>query len=272
MKVILSRKGFDSENGGMPSPIMPDGTLLSLPIISDGDTQRYSKLKYKGKPYLEIIKELKPKKEVKDYSHLDPDIRKNVIERDKRWLPLFGQTDKAQSHLSKAKVKEGDLFLFFGWFKQTEWNGKHLRYKKDAPSQHIIWGYLQIGKIFDTIKYSPSNLPKWMQYHPHAQKRFKKEKNNCIYVASENLSFAPSLPGGGVFKLHKDLVLTKKGALKRSQWELPSFFKNEKIKITYHTQASYKKDHFQSVARGQEFVIETNSKVTEWAKKLLLGK
>ena len=28
MKVILSRKGFDSEYGGGPSPILPDGELL----------------------------------------------------------------------------------------------------------------------------------------------------------------------------------------------------------------------------------------------------
>ena len=31
MKIILSRKGFDSANGGGPSPIFPDGRLLSLP-------------------------------------------------------------------------------------------------------------------------------------------------------------------------------------------------------------------------------------------------
>ena len=34
MKIILSRKGFDSENGGYPSPILPNGTLLSIPIPS----------------------------------------------------------------------------------------------------------------------------------------------------------------------------------------------------------------------------------------------
>ncbi|MGC9779576.1 MAG: hypothetical protein HZR80_10075 [Candidatus Heimdallarchaeota archaeon] len=34
MKVILSRKGFDSSYGGHPSPILPDGTLISLPIPS----------------------------------------------------------------------------------------------------------------------------------------------------------------------------------------------------------------------------------------------
>jgi len=33
LKVILSRKGFDSSNGGCPSPIMPDNTLLSFPMV-----------------------------------------------------------------------------------------------------------------------------------------------------------------------------------------------------------------------------------------------
>ena len=34
MKIILSRKGFDSANGGIVSPIMEDGTLVSFPIPS----------------------------------------------------------------------------------------------------------------------------------------------------------------------------------------------------------------------------------------------
>ena len=37
MKVILSRKGFDSVNGKMPSAIMPNGDLVSMPIPSPGD-------------------------------------------------------------------------------------------------------------------------------------------------------------------------------------------------------------------------------------------
>ena len=37
MKLILSRKGFDSSCGEQASPIMPDGTLLSLPIPDDED-------------------------------------------------------------------------------------------------------------------------------------------------------------------------------------------------------------------------------------------
>ena len=47
MKIILSRKGFDSQNGKTPSPIMPNGDLISMPIPS-GDKDRYQGLVYQG--------------------------------------------------------------------------------------------------------------------------------------------------------------------------------------------------------------------------------
>ena len=34
MKIILSRKGFDSSNGGIVSPIFEDGSMISFPIPS----------------------------------------------------------------------------------------------------------------------------------------------------------------------------------------------------------------------------------------------
>ena len=49
MKVILSRKGFDSSSGRMCNPILPDGILLSLPIPGESkmkeNTNRYDELK-----------------------------------------------------------------------------------------------------------------------------------------------------------------------------------------------------------------------------------
>lgn len=36
-RLVLSRKGFDSGYGGMPSPILPDGRLQPLPIPVDHD-------------------------------------------------------------------------------------------------------------------------------------------------------------------------------------------------------------------------------------------
>lgn len=41
MKVVLSRKGMDSAAGGIPSPILPDGTLLSFPIPDGASGQKF---------------------------------------------------------------------------------------------------------------------------------------------------------------------------------------------------------------------------------------
>lgn len=53
MKVILSRKGFDSSAGCIASPILPDGTLLSLPIPGESNT-KYSEICYNDKKYSDI--------------------------------------------------------------------------------------------------------------------------------------------------------------------------------------------------------------------------
>jgi hypothetical protein len=264
MRIILSRKGFDAQYGGQASPIMPDGTLLSLPIPAKNESLKFSDLNFKEKTYLEIIKELNPNTKIKDnyVCHLDPDLRSDVIQREIGWLPLFGQTGGAQGHLSGKGIKNGDLFLFFGSFKETEFINGILKYKRNTPELHLIFGYLQIGSIYSDI----SKLSKELQYHPHAQKRFEGEKNNCIYKAAETLSFSTSLNGGGCLGFHNNLVLTKKGYTK-SRWELPEFFRD--IEISYHTQKSFTKDYFQSAPKGQEFIIEENGNVSDWATKLI---
>jgi len=80
MKVILSRKGMDSEAGGIPSPILPDGTLLSLPIPDNTSGQKYSELYYNGQSLQEIIHQLKPRFNFSKNPtcHLDPDIYNTI--------------------------------------------------------------------------------------------------------------------------------------------------------------------------------------------------
>ena len=59
MKIILSRKGFDSANGGIVSPIMEDGTLVSFPIPADEDDKgTFEDLIYCGESYAKILKDL----------------------------------------------------------------------------------------------------------------------------------------------------------------------------------------------------------------------
>ena len=61
MKIILSRKGFDSGYGGYPSPIIEtNGTkeMLSLPIPLEDDKRSYKDLWYKEQNYFKLIQDL----------------------------------------------------------------------------------------------------------------------------------------------------------------------------------------------------------------------
>ncbi len=263
IKIILSRKGFDSSYGGQPSPILPDGTLLSIPIPAKNDKFKFSDIYYKDKSYYEIIKELKPNSKIKaDYScHLDPDIRKDVIKREPSWKGLFGQMGSAQGHLNNQGIKPNDIFLFFGWFKETEYLNGKITYKKGAPDLHVIYGYLQVGQIYK----KSDQLPNYAKYHSHAD-LFETDKNNCIYEAKETLSFNEQIPGYGCLKYHDSLVLTKKGH-KKSQWDLPNYFKD--VKITYHSKDSFKDGYFDSAKKGQEFVIDANDDIINWTKNII---
>ena len=275
MKIILSRKGFDSQYGGYPSPII-DGRLLSLPIPSE-DNIRYSDLMIDGKlTYYNVMKELKSKIKVINNKgvwerklleenttcHLDPDIYRNIIERPNNWRPLFGQVNAAQCHLKKQEIKEGDLFLFFGWFKKTKYSKGKIIFDPNEPrgGKHIIFGYFQIGDIFTN-----RDVPKWMEYHPHAQKSLAECKNNTIYVARKRLSWDDNIDGSGTFNYRQELVLTKEG-YSRSRWNLDAI---KNVEISYHNKESWKYDYFQSAAKGQEFVIKDDPTVEKWVKKLI---
>ena len=73
MKVILSRKGFDSANGRIPSPIFEDGTMISFPIPCETDRDTFDDLRYDGKSYSSILTDL-GYRETAWHCHLDPDL------------------------------------------------------------------------------------------------------------------------------------------------------------------------------------------------------
>lgn len=263
MKIILSRKGFDSQYGGMPSPILPDGTLLSLPIPSKIDIEsKFTDIYHENKSYYDIIHSLNSNTKIKDkyYCHLDPDIRAAAKERQSEWTPAFGQEKSALKHLQNQGVGIGDLFLFFGWFKQTEYINGQLSYKKNALDLHIIYGYFQIGKIID----NPCELPTWLQEHPHIKPE-RWENPNAIFIASPQLSLCPELPGAGCLQFKDKLILTKEGCSRRI-WNLPDFFRQ--ISISYNAN-SWQDGSFVSAAKGQEFVFEANDEVIKWVKNIV---
>ena len=104
MKIILSRKGFDSGSGGVPSPIFPDGLMMSLPI-----PDRLSGIAYKdvaGNRWLsmgEAVSQLGAIPET-HRAHLDPDLVAKSLPRKKDWRPIFGQVDAAEGHLRRQGV------------------------------------------------------------------------------------------------------------------------------------------------------------------------
>ena len=263
MKIIFSRKGFDWSNGGTPSPILPDGTILSMPIPSYDDCW-LSDLTYKNMSYGDIMNCLSKKADFNNVScHLDPDIRKNNGRTlPSNWVPAFGQYGAAQSHLEHEGVKEGDLFLFFGWFSKTEYKKDKLKYDTKNKDLHVMWGYMQIGKISrgkDCLKYP---------WHPHCYV----DANNTIYEASEKLIIDgkdTGLPGAGCLKYSDEVVLTKPGET-RSRWLLPDFFKE--VHISCHNKDSFKPEgYFQTVRIGQEFVVSEDDRVTNWAKNIIIN-
>lgn len=167
MKVVLSRKGMDSRAGGIPSPILPDGTLLSLPIPNEKSGVPYGDLVYKGRTYQQIIQQIHPTFDFQKhpFCHLDPDIYGVLKNTHAGWKPAFGQYEIPAKHLDGQGVDVGDVFLFYGMFRKTEAlpNGT-LHFVKGAPIQHIIYGYMVVSEILkdqDKIK----ELYPW---HPHA--------------------------------------------------------------------------------------------------------
>ena len=264
MKAILSRKGMDSKAGKMPSPILPDGTLLSLPIPDNASGTGYGDLYYKGQSLQEIIGQLNPRFDFTKNKtcHLDPDISDRIKDRPSEWKPAFGQWGGPAVHLDRLGVDIGDIFLFYGMFRQTEYQDGRLNYVKGSPIRHIIYGYLRIGEIIR----KQEDITHSFYWHPHS--KYASYPNNRLYLADEY----------GTFCYAKSLVLTQDGQKSRRIWHLPPFFAENGISISWQGKNHpVMKDGFSllsSAARGQEFVItadteEQQQNLCKWVENLV---
>ena len=274
MRLILSRKGFDSQSGGCPSPIFPDGTLYSLPIPYDPSEITYGDLWHGDINIGEMVADLTGNPAGANVpAHLDPDINYAAYPRQEGWCPLFGQSGAAQGHLDNQSVRNGDLFLFFGLFQKVEKTSSGWRFVKGEPKQHILWGWLQIGKICRVDELAKDELP-WSDYHPHRHPLRDRDSTNTLYIASCRLDLGNGSigQGAGCFpRLHPDLVLTEpeKSA---SHWRLPRCFNpdNGKPPLSYHGNCTWKPDdgyvYVQRKGPGQEFVLDLSQYcgVTDW--------
>ena len=271
MKVILSRKGFDSSNGGIVSPIMEDGTMLSLPIPSD-DQDRFEDLVYGDHSYAQILRDLNYKEDPRyPNCHVDPDLstdrRKTKIAD---WCPIFGQVSSSAIYLlDTVKVEVGDLFLFFGNYHKVKYfDGKYKYIKKtgDFYSDHdlqVIWGYMQVGRIVQ----DPEEQRKY-HWHPHSVESFVAEKTNVMFIASDTLSFNPDMPGAGILPFRKDRVLTAKNCnkatwIKRSVYDVDTIVGNRK-------NSSKIADGIYYAGIWQELGLRETLECEAWAKSIVL--
>jgi hypothetical protein len=117
MKIILSKKGWDTMFGGLPSPII-GGAITSLPIPEKGNGARFSDLVISSHETIcDVVKRHYPKvfEKIGDAEcHADPNLV-NYFGAE-NFLGSVGQVDSAFGHLKNQGVKVGDLFIFYGLF------------------------------------------------------------------------------------------------------------------------------------------------------------
>ena len=105
-KLILSRKGFDSGSGGCPSPIFPDDTMISLPILSR-DHEQFDDLQHGDVNIASVVAGITGGRiNGRDRVHLDPDLNFDTYRYRKnrtawqQWRGMLGQAGIAQGQLS----------------------------------------------------------------------------------------------------------------------------------------------------------------------------
>ena len=227
MKIILSRKGFDSGIGKVASPIFPSGKLYSLPIpeaFPSHHSKHFSEIRAGEHNLGTIVQDLTEKRiKAGMFAHLDPDLNRSSIPRPANWLPTFGQTGAAEKHLQNQGVEAGDIFLFYGWFRQVELESGHYRYIRNTPDVHVLFGWLQVEQCFPVD--SLAVIPTWAHEHPHCKAR-KYHHLDSLYISTSKLRLPKrelDLPGAGTFRRFAPSLCLTAPQRSRSVWQLPSW-------------------------------------------------
>jgi hypothetical protein len=223
VRIIFSRKGFDSAAGRAPSPIV-NGEPISLPI----PTVRRSETTYELAGLGNVItRTTKGRLRPESLCHEDPMFHNGRC--------AFGQTGAAQAHLANQGVGVDDVFLFFGLFADLHGRDVH----------HRIFGFLRVEEVRllggrPRESDVPSGFPR---RHPHTIGDWN--ENNTIYLGH----------GAKTRKSPEALRLSKPGRAV-SRWLVPPWLRE--TGLSYHRNpARWAGEHeLQLVGRGQEFVTE----------------
>lgn len=167
---------------------------------------------------------------------------------------LFGQCGAAQTHMVNQGVGVGDIFLFFGLYREEESREPH----------HRIFGYLEVAEIIDLSDCDSAQKAKLADLgHPHALGLHA--RNDVIYRG----------PGYTAQSAPESLRLTIAGG-PPSLWHRPEWLRPGGL--SYHDRADrwLPGGRLKSVARGQEFVADVGKRQAprDWLARILadLGK
>lgn len=234
MRIIFSRKGFDSAAGGGPSPIV-GGRPVSLPIPAGAASRtRYGDLGLGD----HAARASRGRLGAGDLCHHDPMFLDDGT-------CLFGQCSAAQTHLANRGVGVGDVFLFFGLFRE-----------EGGTPHHRIFGYLEVEEIVSLADGAPGHLVE--RGHPHALAMHA--ANDAIYIG----------PGEQARRASEALRLTVPEG-PPSLWHRPAWLKPGGL--SYHDRADrwLRGSRLKSVARGQEFVADIGRRQAprEWLARVL---
>lgn len=222
MRIIFSRKGFDSATGGGPSPIV-DGRPVTLPIpTTSASRTTYGDLGLGEHAALAS----RGRYDALSACHHDP-----------MFLPngtcLFGQCGAAQTHLANRGVAPGDVFVFFGLFR--------------APGErphHRMFGYLVIEEVITLAECGAERIAGLAEHaHPHALSPHG--RNDTIYRG----------PGRTAARASELLRLTAPGAAP-STWRRPSWLRPGGLSYHDRPERWLPGGVLMASSRGQEFVAD----------------
>lgn len=220
MRIIFSRKGFDSSAGGGPSPIVA-GRPISLPIPAGAaSVTTYGALGLGD----HAARASRGRLGAEDLCHHDPMFLAGGT-------CAFGQCGAAQTHLERQGVGLGDVFLFFGLFAEEQTGEPH----------HRIFAYMRVEEIIPLAGGAPEDMASIG--HPHALAMH--HKNDVIWR------------GEGVqANRASDILRLTVPDGPPSLWNRPAWLKRGGLSYHDRTDRWLPSRRLRSVARGQEFVAD----------------
>ncbi|MCB2067394.1 MAG: hypothetical protein KDE15_12235 [Erythrobacter sp.] len=242
MKIVFSRKGFDSAAGGGPSPVL-DGRPVTLPIPAGRgpSATRYGALGLGEQVALASRGRLG----ADDFAHHDP-----MFLPDGRAMPnaILGQCGAAQTHLERQGVGVGDVFVFFGLFREGA-----------AKPHHRLFAWLRVAEVLH-LPSAPADRVAGLAKlgMPHA----------LGLHAGNDVAW---LGQGGTARRASAMLRLTVPEGPPSLWQVPAWL--HATGLSYHDKPGrwLPGNRLQSVSRGQEFVADVGQRkdALDWVERVI---